>query len=187
MKLTIKSDIYPRTILIFSAGIIWFLVWLYSYYNPILNIKSILCLTIVPIYLFIELLNIILEKKRLITKWFLIAIHIFMIISTWTIDENTFRNKLIVRKFINSDISDIQRFIEFRENDEFNDYILLNFPFSINIFGIKFRETYGEGKYDYHQCKLINLKYKHLDSVFDTTGLKIQTLPSYYLDKVNCN
>ena len=110
-----------------------------------------------------------------------------MIISTWTIDENTFRNKLIVRKFINSDISDIQRFIEFRENDEFNDYILLGFPFSINIFGIKFRETYGEGNYDYQQCKAINFKYKHLDSVFDTTGLKVQTLPSYYLDKFNCN
>ncbi len=187
MKLTIKSDIYPRTILIFSVGIIWFLVWLYSYYNPILNIKSILYLTIIPIYLFIELLNIILEKKRLITKWFLIAIHIFMIISTWTIDENTFRKKLIVRKFINSDISDTQRFIEFRENGQFNVYILWTTPLSIDIFGIKFRESYGEGKYDYHQCKPINLIYKHLDSVFDTIGLKIQTLPSYYLDKVNCN
>jgi len=182
-----KSNTYVRKILIFSAGTLWLLVWLYSYYNPILLMKSILYLIIAPIYLFYELWSVFFEKKRVITKYFLIVMHIFMIISTSIIDENTFRSRLIVRKLIHSDISDIQRFIEFRENAKFDEYILFDSPFNITIFGISFRESYGTGNFDYQQCVDIDLNYEKIESIFDTTGLKIQFLPSYYLDNVNCN
>lgn len=183
-----KSRVIPniKTAIIIIIGILWIIIWLYSYKRPILNFKSILFLTTAAFILFHSLLSELRNRKNKKFLFFLLCVNCLIIYSIFFVDQNTFRSKLIAKKTINTDISDIVRVIEFREHQEFDEYSPTFFLFDISIFGIRFRDCYGHGHYEYSKGNYIKLTYVQTLSTFENYLFNSSindTLSSFYLDK----
>ena len=185
-----KSSIIPniKTALIVIIGLLWVIIWIYSYKSPILNFKSILFLTTAAFILFLSFLSELTNRKNKIFLYFLLCVNSLIIYSLFFVDQNTFRGKLIAKKTINTDISDIVRIIEFRDHQEFDEYSPTFFLFDFSIFGIRFRDCYGHGYYEYSKGNYIKLTYINSLSTFEDYLFHSSvndTLSSYYLDNEN--
>ena len=143
--------------------ILWLLIWIYKYFNPIWGWVLILLFAI-TIYFWIVLIIKVFQKR--IKEKFTLILFFFVFFTSFFsnfIDQNTFRSKCVKRYCVDRFDSGQYRILELREGNRFNDYS--EDWLHLKALGINFRESYGFGSYKIYNDSLVKLHYQ----TFNTT------------------